>query len=193
MNRMTEGNAENRRRVKTSLFLGLAFSFVCSASAERIDPYRVTGLVIPLTRYVNPARMTSARVIKIVDGDTIKLEIAAPPEGVSEQETIRLIGIDTPETVDPRKPVQRFGQEASDYVAHRLLDTTVYLAFDDDLRDYFGRLLAYVFLENGTCFNLELISEGYGFAYVKYPFFFMQEFKQAERAARYGKRGLWGR
>ena len=156
------------------------------------DAYRVTGMLIPLTRYADKTRMTGARVLRVVDGDTVKVEIAKPPAGLAASETIRLIGVDTPESVDKRKPIQHFAKEASAYAATRLMGKPVLLAFDKDLRDRYGRLFAYIFLEDGSCFDLELIRQGYGYAYVKYPFFFMDEFRHAELEARYEKRGLWG-
>ncbi len=156
------------------------------------EAYRVTGMIIPLTRYADKSKMTGARVLRVVDGDTVKVEMAKPPAGVAATETIRLVGVDTPEIVDKRKPVQRYAKEASDYVKMRLTGRPILLAFDKDLRDRYGRLLAYIFLEDGGCFDLELILQGYGYAYVKYPFFFMEEFRHAELEARYEKRGLWG-
>ena len=178
------------------LFLFLAL-IACTAPAldkgtPSQDVYRVTSMLIPLTRYADKAKMTVARVVRVVDGDTIKVETSTPPPGIAVAETIRLVGVDTPEIVDRRKPVQRFAKEASNYVKARLTGKSVRLAFDKDLRDRYGRLLAYVFLEDGSCFDLELILEGYGYAYVKYPFFFMEEFRHAELEARYEKRGLWG-
>jgi micrococcal nuclease len=68
----------------------------------------------------------------------------------------------------------------------------VYLAFDWDLRDRYGRLLAYIYTGEGGCFNTDIIREGYGHAYTSYPFQFMDEFRRLEQEARNGKRGLWG-
>ncbi len=130
--------------------------------------------------------MTSATVTRIVDGDTLVVEL---PGG--SQEKVRLIGVDTPESVDPRKPVERFSKEAAAYAERRLLGRDVRLAFGPEGRDYYGRLLAYVFLDDGTCVNLAIVSDGYGFAYLKYPFPFQDEFSTAEREARRGGRGLW--
>jgi micrococcal nuclease len=67
----------------------------------------------------------------------------------------------------------------------------VYLAFDWDLRDRYGRLLAYVYGEDKICHNAEIIRQGYGHAYTRYSFRFMDEFRNYEREARNGKRGLW--
>jgi micrococcal nuclease len=100
--------------------------------------------------------------------------------------------VDTPETVHPSRPVERFGKEASDYTKGRLLNKPVFLAFDWDLRDHYGRLLAYIYTADGDCFNARLIRDGYGHAYTRFTFQFMEEFRGLEREARERKRGLWG-
>lgn len=128
------------------------------------------------------------KVIKVVDGDTIDIEI----NNVSER--LRLIGINTPETVDPRKPVECFGKEASDKAKEILNNNNVRIEADDNSgnRGKYGRLLRYVFLEDGTNFNKLMISEGYAYEYsydVSYKY--QDEFKQAEEEAREAKRGLW--
>jgi len=134
--------------------------------------------------------MTPAVVERVVDGDTIVVSFSANT-GLGLKEKLRLIGVDTPETVDPRKPVERYGKEATRFVTDWLLGRAVRLAFEPEIRDYYGRLLAYVFLADGTCCNLQIVAEGYGFAYTKYPFMFMDDFRKAERLARTKKRGLW--
>jgi micrococcal nuclease len=106
-------------------------------------------------------------------------------------ETIRLIGVDTPETVHPSRAVERFGKEASDFTREGLLGKPVYLAFDWDLRDRYGRLLAYIYTGDGACFNARLIREGYGFAYTRFPFQFLEEFRALAKQARGDNRGLW--
>jgi micrococcal nuclease len=108
-----------------------------------------------------------------------------------------MIGVDTPETVHPRQPVQRFGKEASNYTKSRLLNQNVLLAFDWDLRDRYGRLLAYIYTVgaaagSANCFNADLIREGYGHAYTRFAFQFADEFRALEQDARRNKRGLWG-
>ncbi len=137
------------------------------------------------------ASMNRASVERIVDGDTIVV-VFASGAGFAKAEKIRLIGVDTPETVDPRRPVERFGMEASKYVGRKLQGKTVCLAFEQKLRDNYGRLLAYVFLEDGSCVNLDIVAQGYGFAYTRYPFYFMHDFRKAESTARAKKLGLWG-
>jgi len=136
-----------------------------------------------------PAPIT-AKALRAVDGDTIKISV----EG--REDTVRLIGVDTPETVHPNKPVEYFGREASAFT-HRMADgKIVRLEFDQASaatkhRDRYGRLLAYVFLPDGTLLNSEIIRQGYGHAYTKYPFSRKEEFVAIEREAREARRGLW--
>ncbi len=127
-------------------------------------------------------------VVKIVDGDTIKVN----NRGVTE--TVRLIGIDTPETVDPRKPVQCFGKEASNTTSNLLKSRIVLLEADASQgdKDKYGRLLRYVFLSDGTNINETLIREGYAYEYTyNLPYKYQAVFKSAQVYARENKRGLW--
>lgn len=128
------------------------------------------------------------KVDKVVDGDTIWVQ-----EG-DRSVKIRLIGLDTPEVHDPRKPVQCFGVEASDHAKQELTGKSVYLEADPSQngKDKYGRDLAYVWTASGQLFNLEMISEGFGFEYtydVRYRY--QQQFRAAEDDARKNGRGLW--
>ena len=127
-------------------------------------------------------------VVNVVDGDTFKVLMG------NVTETVRLIGIDTPETKDPRKPVQCFGKEAS-AKAHSILDgQSVRLEADpsQDDRDKYGRLLRYAYLPDSTFFNKMMIEEGYAHEYTyDIPYQFQAEFKEAETAARTQNLGLW--
>lgn len=127
------------------------------------------------------------RVIEFVDGDTIAVDMA----GVKE--TIRMIGVDTPETKDPRKPVQCFGTAASQFTRELIGHNNVRLEADptNTNRDRYNRLLRYVYLPDQTLVNAEIIKQGYGFAYVSFPFTKMEEFKQLQTEARVNNRGLW--
>ncbi len=126
-------------------------------------------------------------VAKVVDGDTINVTMG------TGKETVRLLGIDTPETHDPRKPVQCFGQRASDYTKSLLEGKDVRLEPDptDSDRDKYHRLLRYVYLPDGTLINAKLVSEGYAFAYVIFPLTKLDEFRALETDARQHNRGLW--
>lgn len=124
----------------------------------------------------------SYRVLRVVDGDTIVLERIG---------TVRLIGIDTPETVDPRRPVQRFGKDASAFMRRLVDGKTVRVEYDWNRKDKYNRTLAYVYLLDGTFVNAEVIRQGYGFAYTRYPFKYLEQFRKLEREARAGNLGLW--
>lgn len=128
------------------------------------------------------------KVDKVVDGDTIWVQ-----EG-DRSVKIRLIGLDTPEVHDPRKPVQCFGVEASDHAKQELTGKSVYLEADpsQDGKDKYGRELAYVWTSSGQLFDLEMISEGFGFEYTYgKPYRYQQQFREAEADARKNGRGLW--
>lgn len=128
-------------------------------------------------------------VVRVVDGDTIDVSID------DQIERLRLIGINTPETVDPRKSVECFGKEASEKAKSILVGKKVTIESDPSQgeRDKYDRLLRYVFLEDGTNFNLLMIREGYAYEYTyNLPYKYQTEFKQAQKEAEKNKMGLWG-
>jgi micrococcal nuclease len=135
----------------------------------------------------------SYQVKRVVDGDTF----IATDGGADIR--VRLIGVDTPETVHPNKPVEYFGKEASEFLKQLLTGKEVRLGYDpanaaSKHLDRYGRLLAYAWLLPDSLFvNAEIIRRGYGFAYVKYPFEYMEQFRAHEREARERQRGLWGK
>lgn len=129
-------------------------------------------------------------VTDVIDGDTVKVLRGR------RQETVRLIGVDTPETGRPGTPVQFYGPEASLYTRRALIEKRVRLEFEPWDRpgggtDTYGRVLAYVFTDDGRNFNLELIEQGYGRAYTRYPFRYERAFREAEQTARAARRGIW--
>lgn len=127
-------------------------------------------------------------VIKVVDGDTISVSI----DGTKQ--TVRLIGVDTPETVDPRKSVQCFGREASAKTKELVMGKNVRLEADPTQSnlDKYKRLLRYVYLEDGTLLNKLLIEQGYAHEYTyDNPYQFQLEFRAAEQQARKSQLGLW--
>lgn len=126
-------------------------------------------------------------VITVSDGDTFTVKISG------KTETVRLIGIDTPETKDPRVSVQCFGPQAS-AKTHALLEHhAVRLESDSisDNRDKYHRLLRYVYLQDGTFLNQYLVTEGYAFAYTLFPNSRLEQTKQWEIQAKQSRRGLW--
>ena len=109
----------------------------------------------------------------------------------SERIRVRLKCVDTPETVHPTKPVQLYGPEASAYTKKSLTGKWVRIESDpEDQRDRYGRVLAYVFLDNGRLFNLDLLRDGYART-TQYPCRFAREAAEAEGAARAERLGIW--
>lgn len=130
-----------------------------------------------------------ATVVRVVDGDTIVVTTAGGTE-----HTIRLIGVDTPETVRPNSPVECFGPEASAYLTDLLTGQAVTLTSDpsQDDQDRYGRLLRYVSLEDGTAVNAALIEHGYGREYTYRTAYAEQlHHRELEAAARAAGAGLW--
>jgi len=121
-------------------------------------------------------------VNKAIDGDTLLL---------NNGEKVRLIGVDTPELYHPLKPVQYFAKEASLFTKDMVEGKEVKLEYDWQKRDKYDRLLAYVYLKDGTFVNAEIIKRGYGFAYTKYPFKYLEQFIKYEKEARAKGFGLW--
>lgn len=128
------------------------------------------------------------KVVDIVDGDTIKVMVD------SNEETVRLLGVDTPETKDPRRGVQCFGRAASEYTKQMLMGQAVKLVTDpmEQNRDSFGRLLRYVYLLDGTMINETLVANGYAFVFEKYPTTRTERLKVLEQRAKSRSLGLWG-
>jgi micrococcal nuclease len=158
---------------------------------------RALGLAVVIAAF--PATFTLSRadtqsgpvmVSTVFDGDTLVVVLGG------REVTIRLIGVDTPETAKPDTPVQFYGPEASDFTRRALLGKQVRLEYEAPGRpggatDKYGRTLAYVLTADGTNFNLELVRLGYGRAYTKYPFRYQRAFEKAERAARKAGLGMW--
>jgi micrococcal nuclease len=139
------------------------------------------------------------KVKRVIDGDTFELESG---------EKVRLLGIDTPEKYESKKlnsdaersgqdkkTIQKLGELASDYAASLISNKRVKLLPEPNHedKDRYGRLLRYVYLEDGTDFNKRMVEDGYAYAFRKYKISRLDEFIEAERRARLNKRGLWGR
>ncbi len=133
-------------------------------------------------------QITYYQVVKIVDGDTIDVNING------QTERVRLIGIDTPETVKYDSPVECFGPEATAKAKELLLNKQVRLETDStqDNRDTYDRLLRYVYRDDGLFFNQWMIKNGYAreFTFIK-PYKYQTKFKQDEIEAKDGGLGLW--
>jgi micrococcal nuclease len=134
------------------------------------------------------APFTRGTVVRAVDGDTIIVQAG------TRTEDVRLLGIDTPETVDPRRPVGCYGPEASAFTKHLVTGRTVTLRYDRELHDRYGRYLAYVWLagRRPLFVNAELVRRGYARSYPFPPNTAHSAlFGALERSAAAAGRGLW--
>lgn len=134
---------------------------------------------------------TNAIVIHVADGDTLEAQM----DGASTTIKVRFLGVNTPETVDPRRAVECFGKEASAFTKQLLQGKRVLLQEDPqaDNIDKYGRFLRNIFLEDGTDVNALLVKEGYAYAYVSFPQDKRRkaELKRLQGEAKLAKRGLW--
>lgn len=127
---------------------------------------------------------------RVVDGDTVYLEIVE--DGIPVAHMYRLIGVDTPETVHPYLPVQPYGPEASAYTKSKLMNQWVYIEYDTEKTDRYERHLGYIWLSDGSLFNLSLLLEGYGEFLVIAPNVRYSSFLLAARnEAKAAKKGIW--
>jgi micrococcal nuclease len=130
----------------------------------------------------------SGLVVVVYDGDTVKVRFADGGE-----RKVRLIGIDSPEMDDQREEVRFMAFMAKRFAFLNLYRRNVHLAYDWELEDKYGRLLAYLTTDDGAFFNEHILKEGFAFAYRKFPFRkdLMERFKAAETEARRTGKGLW--
>lgn len=167
-------------------FLLLVVLFVAAlfSRSGRTDSAGVANaLEYPNVDFTDEAKY---RNIEIVDGDTIRIK------RVGKNESVRFVGVDTPETVHPNKSVEPFGEAATGFTRNLLIGELVYLRFDTQKRDMYKRSLAYVFrAPDGLFVNLEIIRQGYGRAYVRIPLEHMSLFQHYETQARSSRIGLW--
>ena len=123
-----------------------------------------------------------------IDGDTVSVEMNGAAQSV------RLIGVDTPETHKPNTPVQCYGELAAAFTKKTIGGGSVRLVADSlsENRDRYNRLLRYVYLPDGRNLDELLVQQGYGFAYVQFPFTKSAAFAGDQLAAQQSARGLWG-
>lgn len=176
----TTAHRHRRRRRKRITLTTIIALVVAIISVVKFSP-------APVQETILASQPGLWHVTKAVDGDTLNVQMG------DQKETVRLLGIDTPETHDPRKPVQCFGEAAAAHTKALLEGKDVRLEPDptDSDRDKYHRLLRYVYLPDGTLVNAELVRDGYAFAYVIFPLVKLDEFKALEAEARDNNRGLW--
>lgn len=129
------------------------------------------------------------KVVSVVDGDTVRLNING------ETTTVRLIGIDAPESVHPNGVVECYGKEASNHLKSMLsgASVTIYTDETQDNIDRYGRPLRYIYLKDGTNVNQQMILDGYAYEYTyRTPYKYQSQFKAAQQYAEQNQNGLWG-
>lgn len=170
----------SRRKTRRAIVLSLITLALAIAQQQ--------GWLKPAAQVAEQSQPGLYRVTTFTDGDTISVDM----NGTTEK--VRMIGVDTPETHDPRKSVQCFGEAASNFTKSLIGDNRVRLEVDptNTNRDRYNRLLRYVYLPDGRLVNAEIIKQGFGFAYVYFPFEKLDEFKNYQRQAENDKLGLWG-
>jgi micrococcal nuclease len=186
-----------RRRSLLLVLIAIVLTVALSGQAPQITipsdirtllPAEAESALETVTETITDAQPGLTPVAETIDGDTIRVDL---PTG---RATVRLLGIDTPETHDPRRPVQCFGEAAAGYTRQLLTKQSVRLEPDptNSDKDKYGRLLRYVYLPDGTLVNAKLIADGYAFAYTVFPLTKLDEFRALEVEAREANRGLWG-
>lgn len=166
-------------------FIRLIFTLAFIAAAALVSRYATGSTqILGAGEDIGPGFY---RVVEVYDGDTIAVEMD------SRIEKIRLVGVDTPETHHPKKPVECFGYAATDFTRQLIGKNPVRLEADplSSNRDRYDRLLRYVYLPNGTLVNQAIVEAGYGFAYTQFEFGKAPEFVVSEQAARGADLGLW--
>ena len=121
----------------------------------------------------------------VIDGDTIIVIIDG------KKEKVRLIGVDTPEKEGPYTKEEPFNREASAFTKEMAEGKNVRLEYDWQKRDKYGRILAYIYLKDGTLLNAELIKQGYATVFRKFRFKYRVDFIRYEQEAKENKKGLW--
>jgi micrococcal nuclease len=187
---------QRKIRLFTSLFIFVAtFVYATYASPPRsMSPSLApppAAAVSSTDAIATATTTTNAFVVRDVDGDTI----VARYDGQREDVKIRFLGINTPESVDPRKPVECFGHEASAHTKAMLEGKRIRLDPDPqaDETDKYGRLLRNIVMEDGTDYNASLVRDGYAYAYLDFPLnkqrkVFLANLQKEAQAA---QRGLW--
>lgn len=160
-----------------------------SPAAKTIDTQPLSNTsTAPVQQPTSEPTITLYTVASVIDGDTLKITMNG------KLETLRLIGMDTPETVDPRKPVQCFGKEASNKAKELLAGKKISIETDPSQgeRDKYGRLLVYVRRSDGLFYNQYMIEQGYAHEYTyNLPYKYQNEFKAVQKEAQAAQRGLW--
>lgn len=178
------------QRVYLSILL-IIVSFICNSCNEGSGNFKKKRETTPQNQkdktYL-PKESTFLPVTKVVDGDTFWAD-----DGSSKGVKIRLIGVDAPESRNSfKKKVGYYGKESKVYLTKLLLGKRIKLVYDVDILDQYDRTLAYVYLEDGTFVNAELVRNGYAMVMTVPPNVqYAEEFVRLQHDARENNRGLW--
>jgi len=171
------------KRVLSQLFLVMTILFLSGCALDSEPGDQQTGI-----RQPDEAKVTEAVVERVIDGDTVKVRLKN-----GQTEDVRFLLIDTPETVNPEKPIQPYGPEASRFTKEALpAGSEVLLERDESKADRYGRLLAYVWAD-GKMINQELLRKGLArVAYIYEPDTrYVETFQKIEDEAKGEKLGVW--
>ncbi len=139
-----------------------------------------------LVKHFVPGSETKVRVKRVIDGDTIEVML----DGIKR--SIRLIGIDTPETKHPDREIESYGKEAYEYLNGLLLGEEIILKYGQQKEDKYNRILGYIHLDN-LFVNADIVRKGYGRVYTRYDFDYLDLFTEYENEAKNLRRGIWGK
>ena len=180
-----------RRHAPVLLTLGIvATGLVCTRSIDRRTAGGRSGVAPTVGGDIDRYHDRTFRVSRVVDGDTLDIEIADRDKSVTR---IRLWGVDTPEVAGTRGGEMHFGPEASAFAKRTLTGRDVHIVLSPkSTRGKYGRLLAYVFMSRGgQMFNEMVLEEGYAYADHRFDHHYMDRFKRIEKQARRSGAGLW--
>ncbi len=174
------------------LILVTTVNISCSPKEVLDKSYELNGKKSDISEILYPAKITA-----VIDGDTVKIQFKDDiPKDCTKNETVRLIGVNTPElNLHKDLEAEYFAEEAFLYT-NRYYKEDVDIQLDNisSMRDKYGRLLAYIWLCNSTLLNKNLIEDGYGRYYSAFLFNekYMKEFSEAELQAMLAEKGIWG-
>lgn len=177
--------------IQTSIALIILIPGIIAGTVKKEEIFEALGIE---TSTKTSSKTSSAiageyEVLSVTDGDTFEINY----NGNGTKTKVRLIGVDTPESVHPdSKKNNEYGKQASNYTKSLLEGKTVKLEFDVSPTDKYGRLLAYVYLENGEMLNEKLLKKGYA-QVATYPpnVKYVEKFEALQKEARENKIGFW--
>jgi endonuclease YncB( thermonuclease family) len=175
------------RRTRRLITLAVVSALLALFGADRLG-YLPTSIPTDQARYRNK----TFTVIKVVDGDTIDLDVVDLREQ-KPHTRVRLWGVDTPETRHPTRGVMYYGPKAGEFTKKLVLHQRVRVELEpfENTRGKYRRLLGYIYLPDGRCLNEQLIIHGYAYADERFAHMFRSKYLQMQKQAQREERGLW--